>query len=210
MVLVSLVAAAPPAPVVYFDPSFEAALSDPEAVLSRERVPIAVAGGATIHDCRGLAEHASELAALREDRRFTDYAICFAVEAIAHAQPPARGVAGEAANNPATTLRARLDLASFASSLRPRLPRGKAPLTPAQSGLKFITPTRRSLSLADPDWVFRIDVLAAADFDHRGGTQWMAHIADRAKQGSYFAAGYLIIDGVDAAGVMRARWLDGR
>jgi hypothetical protein len=189
----------------YFDSAFENRVKN-ESEFDRQRPLLEASSGRTITSCRDLlALSAQEIIAeaWSEQRIFADYQICFALEALANAGPPSPTMTDDSA--PAALLRRRLDLGSFANSLRISVP--KRPLYFADLGQPLHLVGDRTLLIDSADWLFQIDVLAAADFDRSGHIQWLAHLLDRGKRTSYFDDAYLIIDVDDRKEAVRARRL---
>ena len=193
--------------VVFFDPGFKAVAADPERFFKAQRTPID-AGTKEIRTCGEFLEN-KEVQNREEDRRLADYQICFAIDALRRAKPPARNIS-ECYKSPETCkaaeiLQDRLDLRSFPNSLGPRLPSRREPVALRRLDLPVKTPSPHLLVWEDADWLFQINALAAADFDGSGEETWLAGLIDRSKSAGYFEAGFLVIAGAGSGGWMTAK-----
>lgn len=195
--------------IVFFDPGFKAVAEDPERLLKIQRTPIEV-GAKQISTCGDFLEN-KEMQNREEDRRLADYQICFAVEALRRAKQPTRSIS-ECYKAPesckaAEIIENRLDLRSFPNSLGPRLPTRREPVSLRRLDLPLQTPSPHQLVWEDADWLFRINALAAADFDGSGEEKWLAGLVDRSKTAGYFEAAFLLIAGAGSGGWMTAKVL---
>jgi hypothetical protein len=194
-----------------FDPALERLVQQGGRELDRGRPPLVGPDGRRVASCRallGAPQRAALVAAVREQRVFAEYQICFALEALQTARP-ARD-AGEAASAPAEALRDQLDLRSFPSSLAPRLPAGRDPVSIARLGAPTATPSRFTVAVEDPAWTFELSVVAAADFDGDGTEDWLVRLTDRAREGSYDGSCFLVVHHVRRPGPLEAACLDAR
>ncbi len=190
----------------YFEPDFQPRVADLPGLLTQPRTPIEGPNG-PIRTCQDLLR---DRLPINAGRLFADYQICFAAEAISRARAPASPSAcyREPADcRPAAILEERLDLRSFRNSLNPRFKEDRGSGLLSQLDLPVDLSSRTSLQVTIPDWLYRMDAIAAADFTGRGAEQWLVRFVDRARVGTYFAAGYLLIEGFERGGGLTARWL---
>jgi hypothetical protein len=103
-----------------------------------------------------------------------------------------------------TELCSRLDLTTFPSSLRPRLSGAKRVLSALEIPLEA---DKYACSFDTRDWFFRVEVVAEADFEKDGKTDWLVWLFDEAKTGNYRGYSVLVVSDVSRPGLLAAKVL---
>ena len=160
------------------------AAANPRATLTAARTPLKFASGVVVTSCRDYLAQRRAHAVLDEgvaNRMVaSEYVLCDSVAALQGAALASAD--GDLAAKRGEVLASRLDLTSFPSSLGPRLDADHRVLRALGTPVRT-TATEAVMDTAD--WTFRLRVVAVADFDHDGKTDWLVWLTDEARDGNY-------------------------
>ena len=180
-----------------------AAYQQPDAVLGERRPPLRLANGSTVTDCTAYlaardyspVEETTANMAVRNE-----YRICDTLDVLRGSAAPT----GVALPLPAyaESLRDRLDLRSFPSSLRQLA--DDYPTAADLPATMTATTSNASLLIESEDWQYRLEVVAVADTDANGREDWLVWLTDEALRGSYRDYRLLIISGANEPGYLTA------
>jgi hypothetical protein len=188
-----------------FSPLLAKACRAYDKTLAEKRTPLRFESGRTVDTCNAYLQEvkASSIMEGVNNRIISqEYLVCPSIVALRSAgsttnttQPPA---------SYGKELCSRLDLTTFPSSLRPRLDGAKRVLSALEIPLRA---DAYSCSFDTRDWSFRIEVVAEADFEKDGKSDWLVWLFDEAKAGNYRGYSALVVSDVSRPGLLAAKIL---
>jgi len=150
--------------------------------LARVRVELKLADGSVVSNCtdylvRGASVSIDE--SLESQLAKSEYLICEALDLIERSRAPAVVVKTDYGQRLADLL----DLRSFPSSLNMRS--DDVVHTLSTITVEKLTVDAVSVAMDEPDWHYRLEVVAVRDINGNDTPDWIVWLADEAKQGSY-------------------------
>lgn len=188
-----------------FSPQLAEAFRAYDKTLTEKRTPLRFESGRAVDTCGAYLDEA-KVSSISENVNneiiSIEYLVCPSVAALRSAVPTSKTaglitVYGK-------ELCGRLDLMSFASSLRPKISSTKRVLSAL--GMPLET-DKYSCSFDSQDWAFKVEVVAEADFTGVGTTDWLVWLFDEAKGGNYRGYAVLLIRDVSKPGLLSAKVL---
>jgi hypothetical protein len=193
-----------PMGVHVFDAGVRQALERYDGTLSEKRIPVVFASGETATTCveyLKMAQSGPVAESVNNRIAAQEYCICTSIQTIAAAIPDTTYLPKSYGRE----LLRRLDLRSFASSLRPAA--NETRFTLADLAPVPAKADRYTCSFRSADWEFQIEVIAELDYDHDGRADWLVRLTDEARQSTYRDYRILIVSEVAAAGYLKAKAL---
>jgi hypothetical protein len=184
-----------------FSADLRAAFAHPEDAMTTTRSSLPLDNGRIVRNCAEYvaAQRAGAAVAESTEARLvaSEYVLCDALDAL---RCTTRGVPG-AWPKIGDDLAHRLDLRQFPTSFGPRL--GEQMSTLAALGDALRT-DETSVELATDDWKFVLRLVAVADVDGDGKSDWIVSLADEARNGTYRDYELLVVSDPERAGALRA------
>lgn len=178
------------------------AMADPGDAMMRVRSPLVLDGGKPVRNCTGYLEARRAGVGIAESAEArlvaSEYVVCDVMDALRCAT---RGVPG-ARRKVGQELADRLDLRQLRTSLGPRLDDRTHTLATLGDAIQT-TDTSASLTLAD--WTFILRLVAMADVDADGRSDWIVSLTDEASTGSYRDYAVLVVFDPESPGPLRVQ-----
>lgn len=175
-----------------FNLAVQDALKNHDAFLHEPRNVLELSSGATARNCfeyinnslpRTIGEEVNEQIIYQE------YLICDTVEAIRNMTDNKEYAS--ASENRGETIGKNLDLRSFPSSMGPKITDEKFTLaTLAKDAIKTLD---NSVEIDNQEWIYKLEVIAAGDFNSNQKEDWLLWLTDESKVGNYRDYGALIV-----------------
>lgn len=188
-----------------YNDKFRAVFESPEATLREpRRSPMEFQSGRVVQNCADfLAESKRSrlVGSIDNERERYQYAICDFLGVLEDANwttPTAKNIGGYG-----KALSERLDLRSFPSSLHQRVTDER--YLPIHLWGDATKTTKYVAEAELPNWYYRAEVVAEADVDHDGRSDWIVWWVDDAQGPTYLSVGVLIISAPTETGLLRAK-----
>lgn len=184
-----------------FSEAVRAAVARPNDAMTTRRAALSLDSGLIVYTCADYLKARRAGAAVAESAgarlASSEYAVCDTLDAV---RCSTRGVGGRHANV-GDDLASRLDLRQVRSSLGPRLDDRIHTLAALGEPLHA---SDTEVSLATDDWTFILRIVAVADVDGDGRSDWVLWMTDEARSGSYREYATLVVLDPDKPGPLRA------
>lgn len=177
------------APEIFWE-DLRSAYDRPADAMRVARAPLLLDNASTIKDCSDYlaAQRAGAAVAESTEARLaaSEYVVCDALDAL---RCRTRGASGKRSKI-GEDLAHRLDLRQIPSSLGPRLDDRVHTLDALGEELKT---TDTTAGIVSSDWTFILRIVAVADVDANGTSDWIVSLTDEAHVGSYRDYSVLVV-----------------
>lgn len=175
-----------------FNSSIQGALENYDTLLREPKNILELSSGGIVRSCMEYLAHTPPRAiaeGINNQTIYQEYLVCDTIEAIQdrasgyeHTSPPM---------NRGKTIAERLDLRSFLSSMGPGITDDEFTLSTLATN--DVSMHENSVEIDSENWFYKLEVVAAGDFNSNNEEDWLIRLADESKDGNYRGYSALLV-----------------